>query len=143
VELGEEVSVWFSAVIRGDEARVSVGDRTNVQDGCVLHVSAGRPCIVGREATIGHRAVVHGCTVADGALIGIGAVVLDGAVIGAGAVVAAGALVPPGMRVPSGTLAMGVPAKIRGPVDDELRSQVQAGVRHYLERKEQYRRGEY
>ena len=84
VTLGEDVSVWFGAVLRGDEAPITVGDRTNVQDGAVLHVSAGFPCIVGADVTIGHGAVVHGCTVEDGALIGIRAVVLDGAVIGAG-----------------------------------------------------------
>jgi carbonic anhydrase/acetyltransferase-like protein (isoleucine patch superfamily) len=87
--------------------------------------------------------VVHGCTVEDGALIGIGAVILDGAVIGAGAVVAAGALIPPDMRVPSETLVMGVPARPKGPVTDELRERIRRGVAHYLERKEQYRRGEY
>lgn len=100
VTLGEDVSVWFSAVIRGDEAPVTVGDRSNIQDGAVLHVSAGFPCIIGREVTIGHGAIVHGCTIADNALIGMGGIVLDGATVGAGAMVGAGALVAPGTDIP-------------------------------------------
>lgn len=142
VTLGEDVSVWFSAVIRGDEAPVRVGDRSNVQDGAVLHVSRGFPCIVGAEVTIGHSAVIHGCTVEDGALIGIHATVLDGAVIGAGALVGAGAVVPPGMHVPPGMLALGVPAKVVKPLTEHERRRGPTAVAHYVARKEQYRRGE-
>ncbi|MEZ4517349.1 MAG: gamma carbonic anhydrase family protein [Chloroflexota bacterium] len=143
VTLGDDVSVWFSAVIRGDEAPVSVGDRTNVQDGAVIHVSAGFPCIVGREVTIGHSAVVHGCTVGDGALIGIGAIVLDGAAIGEGAMVGAGALVPPGMEIPAGMLALGVPARIIGPLSESQRQMAPHSVTNYVTRKEAYRNGNY
>lgn len=143
VSLGEDVSVWFSAVIRGDEAPITVGARTNIQDGAVLHVSAGFPCVVGREVTIGHGAVVHGCTVEDGALIGIGAIVLDGATIGAGAMVGAGALVLPGMSVPPGVLVLGVPAQVIGPLSASQRQMGPRAVRHYLERKEAYRSGAY
>ena len=143
VTLGEDVSVWFSAVLRGDEAPVTVGDRTNIQDSAVLHVSAGFPCVVGREVTVGHGAVVHGCTVEDGALIGIRATVLDGAVIGAGAIVGAGAVVPPGMHVPPGMLAIGVPAKVVGPLSDAQRTAGPRAVSNYLARKEAYRNGEY
>ena len=142
VTLGEDVSVWFGAVIRGDEAPVTVGDRTNIQDGAVLHVSGGFPCIVGNEVTIGHRAIVHGCTVEDGALIGMGSIVLDGAVVGACAIVGAGAVVPPGMEIPPGTLALGMPAKVVGPLPDKHRAAGPLAVDHYVERKEQYRRGE-
>jgi len=143
VTLGDHVSVWFGAVIRGDEAPVSIGAESNVQDGAVLHVSAGAPCRVGRRVTIGHRAVVHGCTVADGALIGMGAIILDGAQIGHGAIVAAGAVVPPGMVVPADTVVRGVPARLCGPVtaaQEELRRRP---VENYLQRKEAYRRGEF
>ena len=142
VTLGEDVSVWFSAVLRGDEAPVTIGDRSNIQDGAVLHVSAGFPCVVGRDVTIGHGAVVHGCTVEDGALIGIRATVLDGAVIGKGAVVGAGAVIPPGMHVPPGMLALGVPAKIVGPLNEVQRWAGPRAVTNYLARKEAYRRGE-
>ncbi len=143
VTLGEEVSVWFSAVIRGDEAPVSVGERSNVQDGAILHVSAGFPCVVGRDVTIGHGAIVHGCTVEDGALIAMRATVLDGAHIGAGAMVGAGAVVPPGMQVPPGVLVLGIPARVVGPLNETQKAMLQRGVSHYLERKEEYRRGRY
>jgi carbonic anhydrase/acetyltransferase-like protein (isoleucine patch superfamily) len=143
VTLGEDVSVWFAAVLRGDEAPITVGDRTNIQDGAVLHVSAGFPCVVGAEVTIGHGAVVHGCTVEDGALIGIRATVLDGAVIGARAVVGAGAVVPPGMYLPPGMLALGVPAKVVGPLTDAQRSAGPRAVGNYMARKEAYREGKY
>ncbi len=143
VTLGEDVSVWFGAVLRGDEAPIIVGDRTNVQDGAVIHVSAGFPCVVGAEVTIGHGAVVHGCTVEDGALIGIHATVLDGAIVGAGAMVGAGAVVPPGMRVPPGMLALGVPARIVGPLSDAQRAAGPRAVANYLARKEAYRVGQF
>jgi carbonic anhydrase/acetyltransferase-like protein (isoleucine patch superfamily) len=143
VRLGEHVSVWFGAVIRGDEAPVIVGDRTNIQDGAVLHVATGRPCVVGQDVTIGHGAVVHGCTVEDGAMIAIRATVLDGACVGAGALVGAGAVVPPGMVVPPRTLALGVPAQIIGPLDEAKRQAIVTATTHYLARKEEYRRGDY
>lgn len=143
VTLGEDVSVWFAVVLRGDEAPIIIGDRTNIQDGAVLHVSAGFPCVVGREVTIGHGAVVHGCTVEDGALIGIRATVLDGAVIGRGAVVGAGAVVPPGMHVPPEMLALGVPARVVGPLTNAQRSAGPRAVGNYMARKEAYREGKY
>lgn len=143
VMLGEDVSVWFSAVIRGDEEPIRVGARSNVQDGAVLHVSADFPCVVGESVTIGHNAIVHGCTVEDGALIGMGATVLDGAVIGRGALVGAGALVPPGMVVPPEVLVLGVPAKVIGPLSEKQRGTGQTAVSNYVKRKEAYRRGEF
>lgn len=143
VTLGSDVGVWFGAVIRGDDAPVTVGDRTNVQDGSVLHVSAGNPCVIGADVTIGHRAVVHGCTVKDGALIGMGSIVLDNAVVGQNAFVAAGALVPPGMEIPAGMMAMGVPARIKGPVKEEHLTAQKARIGHYVERKQEYRTGQY
>jgi gamma-carbonic anhydrase len=143
VTLGEDVSIWFSTVMRGDEAAIVIGDRTNIQDGAVLHVSAGFPCIIGAEVTIGHGAVVHGCNIEDGALIGIRATVLDGAVIGAGAMVGAGTVVPPGMHVPPGMLALGVPAKVIGPLSDTQARAGRRAVGNYLARKEAYREGKY
>ena len=111
--LGRDVSVWYAAVLRGDVERVVVGDRSNIQDGAVLHVTRDRyPCEVGSEVTVGHRAVVHGCRVGDRALIGIGAIVLDGARVGAEAWVGAGAVVGPGAEVPGGVLVVGTPARV-------------------------------
>ncbi len=143
VTLGENVSVWFGAVIRGDEDLVAIGTGSNVQDGAVLHVTAGFPCHVGSNVTIGHRAIVHGCTIKDGALIGMGAIVLDGATIGMGAMVGAGAVVPPGMVVPAGTLALGVPAKVVGVLNERQQQMAQIAAAHYVERKEEYRNGKY
>lgn len=141
VTLGEDVSVWFSAVIRGDEAPVTVGDRSNIQDGAIVHVSAAFPCVIGREVTIGHGAIVHGCTVEDGALIGMGAIVLDGARVGAGAMVGAGAVVAPGTDIPPGMLALGVPARVVGPVTPAQQALGTHAVNNYIGRKEHYRSG--
>lgn len=112
VEIGEDSSVWYHTVIRGDIHRIRIGERTNVQDNSTLHVTRRDPLTVGNEVTIGHGAVVHGCTVEDLCLIGIGAVVLDGAVIGRGSVIGAGAVVPPGTAVPPHSLVLGVPGKV-------------------------------
>jgi carbonic anhydrase/acetyltransferase-like protein (isoleucine patch superfamily) len=112
VEIGEDSSVWYGAVVRGDVNSIRIGVRCNIQDQATVHVTQDRfPVWIADEVTVGHRAVVHGCRVENGALIGIGAVVLDGAVIGAGALVAAGAVVTPGSVIESGMLAVGVPAK--------------------------------
>lgn len=112
VEIGEDSSVFYGAVLRGDVERIRVGKRTNIQDQATLHVTAGRyPTLLGDEITVGHRAVVHGCRVAEGAMIGIGAIVLDGAEIGENAWLAAGALLPPGQTIAAGMLAVGTPAR--------------------------------
>lgn len=116
-EIGEYASVWFGVVVRSDTEKVVIGAGSNVQDGAILHADPGDPCILGQNVTVGHRAVVHGALVEDGALIGIGAVILNQAKVGKGAMVGAGAVVPPGMEVPAGMLAIGIPAKLRGPVE--------------------------
>ena len=113
VEIGEDSSLWFGTVVRGDVNTVRIGARTNLQDLTVVHVTAGKhPTVVGDDVTVGHRAVLHGCTVKDRCLVGIGAIVLDGAVVGPDAMIGAGALVPPGMVVPSGKLVLGAPARV-------------------------------
>ncbi|MFW5827045.1 MAG: gamma carbonic anhydrase family protein [Alkalispirochaeta sp.] len=114
ITLADDVSIWYNSVLRGDVNSITIGRRSNVQDGCVLHVGYGteHALRIGRDVTIGHNACVHGCTVEDECLIGIGANVLNGALIRRHSYVAAGALVPPGMEVPSGVLVAGVPAKI-------------------------------
>ena len=112
VEIGEQSSVWFNAVVRGDIFPVRIGKRTNIQDGCVLHVRVGMPVTVGNEVTFGHGVMAHGCEIGDLCLLGIGCVILDGANIGRGSVIAAGAVVPPGMIVPPHSLVMGVPGKV-------------------------------
>jgi carbonic anhydrase/acetyltransferase-like protein (isoleucine patch superfamily) len=112
VSLGEQSSVWYGAVIRGDIQRIAVGFQSNVQDGCVLHVADAFPCVLGDRVTVGHRAVVHACEIGDEVLIGMGAIVLDGAVVGARSIIAAGAVVTKGMCVPEGSLVVGTPGKV-------------------------------
>src|SRR3712207_8325427 len=119
VHLGEESSVWYGAVLRGDTEPITIGDRTNVQDGCVLHADPGYPAVLGDDCVIGHNAVVHGCEVGDGCLVGMGATILNGARIGEGSVVAAGALVPEGKEYPPRSLIVGIPAKRVRDVSEE------------------------
>ncbi len=134
VAIGADSSIWYGAVVRGDVHRVRIGERTNLQDQCLVHVTADRfAASIGDDVTVGHRAVVHGCVVEDEALIGIGAIVLDGARIGRGAWVAAGALVAPGAEVPAGCLALGAPARVvRKVTDDEQKLQLER-TRAYVE----------
>lgn len=132
VELGEESSVWFQAVLRGDINTITIGPRSNVQDGCVFHVTDSNAVEVGADVTIGHRAIVHGCRIGDESLIGMGAVVLDGARIGKSALVAAGAVVLQGMSVPDGVLAAGVPARILRELTDAEKAGIRASAAHYV-----------
>lgn len=141
VTLADRASVWFGCVIRGDLEPVSIGADSNVQDLTVVHVDRGRPVVVGERVTIGHRCIVHGCEIGDDALIGMGAVVLSGATVGRGALVAAGAVVREGFVVPPGAIAAGVPAAIRGEVDDELRARILNGAESYVAAAEAYRSG--
>jgi carbonic anhydrase/acetyltransferase-like protein (isoleucine patch superfamily) len=121
VRLGKDVNVWFSAVVRGDDAPLSVGDRTNLQDGCVMHADTGIPNDVAEDVTVGHGAILHGVKVERYALIGMGATLLGGSVIGEGSIVAAGALVPEKMLVPPYSLVVGVPAKVVRSLDPASR----------------------
>ncbi len=143
VTLGEESSVWYGAVVRGDMAAVVIGARTNLQDGAVVHVDDGAPCRVGRQVGVGHRAILHGCTIEDECLIGMGAIVLNDAYIGMGSVVAAGAVVPEGMRIPPRSLVIGVPGRIVRPVDAALSKRVTATWTHYVELGRAHRSGRY
>ena len=114
VELGEDSSVWFGSVLRGDIHSIRIGARTNIQDQSVVHVTGGtHPTCVGDDVTVGHRVTLHGCTIQDRCLIGMGSIVLDGAVIGEDSLVGAGSLVPPGMIVPPRKLALGAPARVK------------------------------
>ena len=134
VFIDEGASIWPGTIVRGDqEAHITVGKNTNVQDLSVLHVAPHTPCIVGDDVTIGHRAVVHACRVMDRCRIGIGAVVLDGAVIEEGAQVGAGALVPPGKVVEAGWLVMGVPARPVRRMSPEELEDIRRNAREYVE----------
>ena len=137
--LGNRVSVWFNAVLRGDIAPIEVGEGSNIQDNCVLHVADEDPCIVGRNVVVGHSAVLHGCRVEDDCLIGIGAVVLNKALIGKGSVVGAGALVTQGTIVPPGSLVVGSPAKVKRPVTPEEATMQAVFAPKYVRVAENYR----
>ncbi|HDQ72574.1 MAG TPA: gamma carbonic anhydrase family protein [Chloroflexi bacterium] len=131
VHVAREASIWFGCVLRGDNAPIVVGERTNVQDLTVIHTDAGHPCTVGSQVTIGHRAVLHGATIEDGALIGIGAIVLNGAVVGAEALVGAGALVTGGTVIPPRHLALGAPARVIRELTDAEIQHTYETVKHY------------
>lgn len=133
VKLGNGVSVWPNAVLRGDLEPVFVGENSNVQDCAVLHVSRGLPARIGSFVTIGHNATVHACTVGDNVLIGMGAVILDGAVIGENSMIGAGALVPPGMQVPAGSLVVGVPGQVKRQLKLEEIENIHKNAEEYLE----------
>ncbi|MDN5899426.1 MAG: gamma carbonic anhydrase family protein [Brachybacterium sp.] len=133
VTLAESSSVFFTAVLRGDMDSISIGARSNIQDGCVVHTDEGFPAVVGTGVSVGHRAVLHGCTVEDDSLIGMGAVVLNGAVVGAGSLVAAGAVVTEGMQIPPGSLVAGVPAKVRKELDEDALEALRKNARIYVD----------
>jgi len=141
VRIEEDASIWYGSVLRGDLAPIHVGRGTNVQDLTVIHVDRDMPARIGARVTVGHRSVIHGCTVEDEALIGMGAVLLNGCRIGRGAFVGAGAVVGEGFEVPEGMFAAGVPARIRGRVDEALRSRILDGSRTYITAAEGYRAG--
>ena len=133
VEMGAQGSVWFGTQVRGDVHHIRIGDRVNLQDNSVVHVTTDtNPTIVGNDVTVGHRAILHGCTVQDGALIGMGAIVMDRAVVGAGALVAAGALVVEGTEIPPGMLAMGSPARVTRALKAEERAYIAYSAKHYV-----------
>jgi carbonic anhydrase/acetyltransferase-like protein (isoleucine patch superfamily) len=139
VELGDDVSVWYGAVLRADLREIRVGARSNIQDNVTIHVdSPDDPTLIAQDVTIGHAAILHGCRVDRGALIGMQSTVLNGAVIGEEAVVAAGSLVPPGMVVPPRSLVAGVPAKVRRDITAEELDHMRRGVAVYLELKGRY-----
>lgn len=140
VVLGARSSVWFNAVVRGDVHYIRIGEETNIQDLCVLHVTSGRyPLNIGNRVTVGHSVTLHGCTIGDLCLIGMGATVLDAAEIGEGSLVAAGSLVAPGTKIPPGSLAMGSPAKVKRALTAEERESLSASAAHYVEYARAYR----
>lgn len=143
VELGRESSVWFGAVIRGDVARVAIGERVNIQDGAMVHSDTGYPNTLEADVTVAHRAVVHGERVGRGSLIGMGAVLLGRTNIGEECLVAAGAVVPPGTNVPDRMLVVGVPGKIVRPVNEEELEYMRWLSGRYVELVRRYQAGEF
>ncbi|VXC78600.1 gamma carbonic anhydrase family protein [Sphingomonas sp. 8AM] len=132
VVLGDEVGVWFGAVIRGDNTTITIGARSNVQEGAMLHSDPGTPLTIGTQCTIGHHAVLHGCTIGDRVLIGMGAIVLNRAVIGADCIVGAGALVTEGKVFPPRSLIVGSPARAVRELDDATVAGLRMSAAHYV-----------
>jgi gamma-carbonic anhydrase len=133
VEIGEQSSVWYNAVLRGDINRIVVGRCTNIQDAAVLHLADDYPCLVGNHVTVGHSAVIHACTVGDECLIGMGAVILDGAVIGRQCIIGAKALVTQGARIPPGSLVVGAPARVARKLTASERARLRGWAEKYVE----------
>ncbi len=146
--LGEDVSLWFGVVVRGDVHRIRIGARTNIQDQCILHITQhegeersgqdGHPTIIGSEVTVGHRVILHGCTVGDLCLIGMGAILLDGSVIGRESIVAAGSVVTGGKVFPPRSLIMGAPAKVVREITDKQVEEFRASWQRYVALKNEY-----
>lgn len=139
VEVAAGASVWFGAVLRGDESTISVGEGANVQDNAVIHCARDLPTVIERDATIGHSAILEGCVVETGALVGMGATMLQRSRLGAGSMLAAGAVLGEGKEIPPGHLAAGTPASIKKELDGSSKEWVTSSAQHYRERAIAYR----
>lgn len=139
VEIGEEASVWFGSIVRGDVNYIRIGERTNIQDACVIHVSSrDHPTVLEDNVTVGHRVTLHGCYVESGCLIGIGAIVLDGAHVGRNSLVAAGSVITPGTIVPPASLVLGTPARVKRELTSDELAYLDRSWRNYVELSRQY-----
>lgn len=132
VTVAEEASIWFNCVLRADIGEIVVGQRTNIQDGTIIHLDPGKPCLIGENVTIGHGAIIHGCIIEDQALISMGAVILSGAKIGARSIIGAGAVVLEEQEIPPDSVALGVPAKVRRQVNKADLERAKHGVEEYI-----------
>jgi carbonic anhydrase/acetyltransferase-like protein (isoleucine patch superfamily) len=132
VRLRAQASVWFNCVLRGDNDWIDVGERSNIQDGSILHTDPGLPLVVGNDVTVGHMAMLHGCTIGDASLIGIGATILNGARIGRHTIVGAHALVTEGKEFPDGVMLLGAPARVARELSDEEKGMIGYSAKHYV-----------
>ncbi len=134
ITLGDEVNIWFGAVLRGDMHYIKIGNRTNIQDNSVVHVTTGvSPTNIGNGVTVGHGAIIHGCTIEDDCLIGMGAILMDDAIIGAGSLIGAGALIPPYMKVPKNSLVVGSPGKVIRQIKEVEREMILERPQEYID----------
>lgn len=139
VRLARDTSVWFGAVLRGDNEIIEIGERSNVQDGAILHTDPGFPLLVGEDCTVGHRAILHGCVIRDGCLIGMGAIVMNGAEIGEASLIGAGALITEGKIFPPRSLVLGAPAKLVRSLTDEEVDRLKGSAARYVANARRYR----
>jgi carbonic anhydrase/acetyltransferase-like protein (isoleucine patch superfamily) len=134
VTLGDEVNIWFGAVLRGDMHYIKIGNRTNIQDNSVVHVTTRvSPTNIGSGVTVGHGAIIHGCTIEDDCLIGMGAILMDDAIIGAGSLIGAGALIPPNMKIPQNSLVVGSPGKVIRQIKEVEREMILERPQEYID----------
>ena len=143
VTLGARVSVWPTAVLRGDSDAIVVGEDCNIQDGAVVHADPGVPTVLGARVSVGHRAIVHGATVEADCLIGMGAILLNGVHVGSGSLIAAGAVCREGMRIPPGSVVVGVPARVAREATSEIKERIERTWKSYLRLQEEHRRGQH
>ena len=141
VILKKNASVWFGAVLRGDNDPIVIGENSNIQDNAVLHTDVGQPLTIGDNVTVGHQVMLHGCTIGDGSLIGIGSIVLNGAKIGKGCLVGAGALITEGKEIPDYSMVVGSPGKVIRNLAPEQAAALSAGALHYVENWKRYKTG--
>ncbi len=138
VTLERQVSIWFGAVLRGDNEPIVIGEGSNIQDNCVLHTDPGFPLTIGRNVVVGHAVILHGCTIGDNVLVGMGATIMNGARIGENAVIAAGALIPEGREIPPKALVVGMPGKVRRTLTDDEVARLLAGAETYRKKIPRY-----
>ncbi len=143
VSLGDECSVWPTAVIRGDVEQITIGARSNVQDGAIIHADPGVPTVIGDDCVIGHRAIVHGSTLENGVLIGMGAILLNGVYVERGCIIGAGAVVTEGTRVPAGSLVLGTPGRVVRQLDDARMTAIVGNAARYVSLSRRYLAGEF
>lgn len=141
IRLGNDASVWFGAVLRGDNEWIDVGQGSNVQDGCVFHTDMGAPLVIGQGCTIGHRAILHGCVIADYSLVGMGAVILNHAKIGSGCLIGAHALIPEGKIIPDGALVIGAPGKVARILSLEEQKGLRNSAENYVRNAKRFSNG--
>ena len=141
VKLEKNASVWWNAVVRGDNELITVGENSNVQDGCVLHTDPGFPLTIGKDVTIGHLVMLHGCTIGDNTLIGIGSIILNGAKIGKNCLVGANTLITEGKEIPDNSMVMGAPGKVVREVNEQQIQMIAFGAHHYVENWQRYAKG--
>ncbi|MDN7024000.1 gamma carbonic anhydrase family protein [Methanoculleus sp. FWC-SCC1] len=139
VTLGDDVSIWFGAVVRADRDRIAIGAESNVQDNAVVHTTPGFPVTVGAQVSVGHGAILHGCTISDRVLVGMGAIVLNGAIVGEGSVIGAGAVVTEGKEIPQNSLVLGVPGRVVKETDEKQREGIIRNATVYSDLAGRYR----
>ena len=139
VTLKKNVNVWYGAVVRADEHDVVIGENTNIQDNCTVHIDDDFPTIIGDFVTVGHGAIIHGCTIGNNVLVGMGAIILNGAIIGENVIIGAGTLIPPGKNIPSNSLVIGSPGKVVRKLNEQDIEEIKKSAIHYLALADKYK----